>query len=64
MATLLCGTDAPLEPGDGSGMNLMNLARGTWDLSCVAATALGRSEPKLAKARRAGCGPRVAGSAT
>ena len=39
MATLLCGTDAPLEPGDGSGMNLMNLARGDWDPSCVAATA-------------------------
>jgi len=39
MATLLCGADAPLEPGDGSGMNLMNLARGDWDLSCVAATA-------------------------
>jgi xylulokinase len=39
MATLLCGADAPLEPGDGSGMNLMNLARATWDPSCVAATA-------------------------
>jgi xylulokinase len=39
MATLLCGTDAPLEPGDGSGMNLMNLARGDWDPSCIAATA-------------------------
>jgi xylulokinase len=39
MATLLCGADAPIEPGDGSGMNLMNLARGEWDPSCLAATA-------------------------
>jgi len=41
MASLLAGTDAPLDPGDGSGMNLMDLASGDWWEPAVAATAPG-----------------------
>ncbi|HYT66278.1 MAG TPA: FGGY-family carbohydrate kinase [Vicinamibacterales bacterium] len=39
MATLLCGADAPLEPGDGSGMNLMDLAAREWASACLEAAA-------------------------
>lgn len=39
MASLLCGQDAPLEPADASGMNLMDLAAARWAPRALAATA-------------------------
>lgn len=41
MASLLAGGDAPLDPGDASGMNLMELATRRWWAPAVAATAPG-----------------------
>jgi xylulokinase len=39
MATLLTGMHAPIDPGDGSGMNLMDLASSDWWQPAVDATA-------------------------
>jgi xylulokinase len=39
LASLLSGTDASIDPGDGSGMNLMDLARNDWWPEAVHATA-------------------------
>jgi xylulokinase len=39
MAALLVGQHAPLDPGDASGMNLMDLARRAWAPDALAATA-------------------------
>jgi xylulokinase len=39
MASLLAGDDAPMDPGDASGMNLMDLARQDWWPAAVEATA-------------------------
>ncbi len=39
LASLLVGARAPLEPGDGAGMNLMDIARKTWAPAALAATA-------------------------
>jgi xylulokinase len=39
MASLLTGAHAPLDPGDGSGMNLMDLASSDWWAPAVEATA-------------------------
>src|SRR5262249_33048513 len=39
LASLLVGTHAPIDPGDGSGMNLMDLATATWWQPAVDATA-------------------------
>src|SRR5436190_3042407 len=49
MASLLAGDHAPLEPGDASGMNLMDLAAGQWSAAALAATApdLGRRLPPI-----------------
>jgi len=41
MASLLAGRHAPLEPGDASGMNLMDLARRQWSPQALEATAPG-----------------------
>lgn len=39
MASLLCGCDAPIDPGDGSGMNLMDIATLEWAPPLLDATA-------------------------
>jgi len=39
LASVLSGREAPIDFGDGAGMNLMNLAQLEWDKSLVAATA-------------------------
>ncbi|KAB2638278.1 MAG: carbohydrate kinase [Verrucomicrobia bacterium] len=39
MASLLCGTHAPIDYGDGAGMNLLNLRTLTWDSAICEATA-------------------------
>lgn len=51
-ASLLVGGHAPLDPGDGSGMNLMDLASSAWWPPAVDATAPGLSGklPRLAPA--------------
>jgi xylulokinase len=41
LASLLAGRHAPLEPGDASGMNLMDIAAGQWAPAALAATAEG-----------------------
>jgi xylulokinase len=41
MASLVAGADAPIEPGDGSGMNLMDLAARQWAPAALDATAPG-----------------------
>jgi xylulokinase len=51
MATLLAGKHAPIDHGDGAGMNLMDLARKRWAPMALQATApdLGRRLPDLAE---------------
>lgn len=39
MASVLCGADAPIDPGDASGMNLMDLRRHEWSPEALKATA-------------------------
>jgi len=39
MASLLAGREAPIDPGDASGMNLMDLAAKRWSAKAAAATA-------------------------
>ena len=39
LASLLTGGDAPIDPGDGSGMNLMDLAHNRWSPEALDATA-------------------------
>ncbi len=49
MASLLAGRHAPLEPGDASGMNLMDLSAHRWSPAALDATApdLGRKLPPI-----------------
>lgn len=46
LCSWLCGGDAPVDYGDGAGMNLLNLATGNWDEAITAFTAPGLL-PKL-----------------
>jgi xylulokinase len=39
LATLLAGSEAPIDPGDGSGMNLMDLGAKRWSFDALRATA-------------------------
>ena len=39
LCSLLIGSNAPIDAGDGAGMNLLNLASGQWDADLLAATA-------------------------
>ena len=52
LASLLAGTHAPIDPGDGSGMNLMELASRQWSADAVQATApnLAAKLPPVAEA--------------
>jgi xylulokinase len=52
LASLLVGAHAPVDPGDGSGMNLLDLASGAWWTPAVEATApdLHRRLPAIAPA--------------
>ena len=52
LASLLAGTHAPIDPGDGSGMNLMELASRQWSADAVRATApnLAAKLPPVAEA--------------
>jgi xylulokinase len=44
LASLLIGKSAPIDHGDGAGMNLLELATGAWSPELVAATAPGLAE--------------------
>lgn len=44
LASLLLGGDAAIDPGDGSGMNLLDLAEGNWSPAALEATAPGLGE--------------------
>ncbi|HYE89279.1 MAG TPA: FGGY-family carbohydrate kinase [Vicinamibacterales bacterium] len=44
LASLLAGKDAPIDPGDGSGMNLMDLVHNRWSPEALDATAPGLAE--------------------
>lgn len=41
LCSVLIGKDAPIDSGDGAGMNLLNLKTGTWDADIAAFTAPG-----------------------
>ena len=51
LASLLTGTTGAIDPGDGSGMNLMDLASKTWSPDALAATApnLAAKLPRIAE---------------
>jgi xylulokinase len=41
LCSVLCGGDAPIDTGDGAGMNLVNIGTWSWDVELVDATAPG-----------------------
>ncbi|MGE9271372.1 MAG: xylulokinase [Verrucomicrobiales bacterium] len=44
LCSVVCGSDAPIDTGDGAGMNLVNLATWDWDERLLDATAVGLRE--------------------
>lgn len=54
LCSILCGTNAPIDRGDGAGMNLLNLKTDTWDAEIAefAATGLLNKLPPLAPTNR------------
>lgn len=44
LCSVLCGADAPIDTGDGAGMNLLNIQSWSWDDDLLAATAPGLGE--------------------
>jgi xylulokinase len=58
LASVLAGGDAPVDRGDGAGMNLLNLRTGAWDAAIAAATA----PDLLAKLPRVGATGSLAGA--
>ena len=53
MASLLTGASAPIDFGDGAGMNLLELATGAWNPTLLDATAPGLGRQAQAAGRRA-----------
>lgn len=51
LCSVLCGADAPIDTGDGAGMNLLNLRTWDWDADLLEATApeLRRRLPEVAE---------------
>lgn len=49
LCSLLCGADAPIDTGDGAGMNLLNIQTWDWDADLLEATApeLGKKLPPV-----------------
>jgi len=58
LCSILCGVDAPIDTGDGAGMNLLNIGTWDWDPELLEATAPSLLE-KLPSVKP---GPTVAGS--
>lgn len=57
LCSVLCGGDAPIDTGDGAGMNLVNIGTWSWDPELLDATAPGLAEklpPVVAGSERAG----------
>lgn len=44
LCSVLCGADAPIDTGDGAGMNLVNIGSWSWDADLLEATAPGLAE--------------------
>jgi xylulokinase len=44
LCSVLCGADAPIDTGDGAGMNLLNISTWDWDPELLDATAPGLAE--------------------
>lgn len=49
ICSVLCGSDAPIDTGDGAGMNLLNIQTWAWDTDLLEATApeLGKRLPEV-----------------
>ena len=57
ICSVLCGTDAPIDTGDGAGMNLLNIHNWRWDADLMEATAPGLAQklpPVVAEATTVG----------
>lgn len=54
LCSVLCGNDAPIDTGDGAGMNLLNIQSWSWDQDLLDATApeLGNKLPTVASGNK------------